>query len=173
MKIEIITGILLIISLFLLTSCKSEKSSLETVDKVDINKFMGDWYVIGVIPNFIEKGAINGLESYKLNEKGNVEITYTLQKNGKKKNMSAKGFIQNKKNTKWKVQFIWPIKFPYYVIDLEENYQYTVIGVPNRKYVWIMSREPQISDKTYNQILARLDKKGYDISKIKRMEQKY
>jgi apolipoprotein D and lipocalin family protein len=173
MKIEIINLLVLIVSLFLLTSCKTEKRTLEPVDSLDINKFMGDWYVVGVIPNFIEKGAKNGLESYRLNDKGNVEITYTLQKNGKNKEMSAKGFIQNEANTIWKVQFIWPIKFPYYVIDLEKNYEYTVIGLPNRKYVWIMSRDPQISDATYNQILARLDNKGYDISKIKRMEQNH
>lgn len=165
------TLILLSVIFLFFMSCKEEENKLEPVKSLNINKFMGDWYVQGLIPNFIEKDAQNGLESYRLNDKGNVEITYTLMKNGKKKKMNAKGFIQNDNNTIWKVQFIWPIRFPYYVIDLEENYQYTVVGVPNRKYVWIMSRDRQMSDETYKAILNRLEKKGYDISKIVRMEQ--
>lgn len=165
------TFILLSVIFLFFMSCKEEENKLEPVKSLNINKFMGDWYVQGLIPNFIEKDAQNGLESYRLNDKGNVEITYTLMKNGKKKKMNAKGFIQNDNNTIWKVQFIWPIRFPYYVIDLEENYQYTVVGVPNRKYVWIMSRDRQMSDETYKAILNRLEKKGYDISKIVRMEQ--
>lgn len=170
MEIKFIATIIILISLAFFMSCKESQPPLKAIDSLDIQKFMGDWYVVGVIPNFIEKGATNGLESYRLDEGGNVRITYTLQKNGKQKKMNAKGFIQNEENTIWKVQFFWPIKFPYYVIDLDENYQYTVIGVPNRKYVWIMSRDSDIPQETYASILDRLEQKGYERSKIIKME---
>lgn len=146
---------------------------MQTVPSLDIHKFMGDWYVIGLIPNVIETDATNGIESYSLNEKGDVEIQYTFKKKGKMKTMTAKAFIQNPENTFWKVQFLWPVKLPYYVIDLDEDYQYTVVGVPNRKFVWIMSRTPEIAPELYAEILRRLAAIGYNLSDIQKMEQKW
>jgi apolipoprotein D and lipocalin family protein len=146
---------------------------METVEQLDIEKFMGDWYVIGIIPNFIEKNATNGVESYSLDEEGNVNIQYTFRKKGKTKTMNAKGFVQDTTNSFWKVQFLWPIKLPYLVIDLAENYSYTVIGVPNKKFVWIMSRDHQMSPEVYGQILKNLETLGYDVSQIKQMEQEW
>ncbi len=158
---------------FFLLSCNSDEADMKTVKQLDINKFMGDWYVTGIIPNFIEKNATNGVESYSLNEKGDVNIQYTFQKNGKTKTMNAKGFVQDETNAVWKVQFIWPLKLPYLVIDLADDYRYTVIGVPNKKFVWIMSRDPQMEETDYNQILDQLKSIGYDTSKIVRMEQNW
>lgn len=167
--IKIFTVMLLV---FLL-SCNQSEGDLDRVKQLNINEFMGDWYVIGIIPNFIEKDAKNGVESYSLNEKGNVDIQYTFIKDGKSKTMNAKGFIQDSTNSFWKVQFLWPVKLPYLVIDLAEDYSYTVIGVPNRKYVWIMARDPHIKDEVYAHILNKLENLGYDIDQIKRMEQNW
>ncbi|MBN2279224.1 MAG: lipocalin family protein [Candidatus Marinimicrobia bacterium] len=161
---------LVLLGIFLL-SCDNEEADLNTVKSLDISKFMGDWYVLAVIPNFIEEGATNGIESYALDNKGNVNIEYTFRKNGKTKTMKARGFVQDGTNAFWKVQFLWPVKLPYLVIDLDENYQYTVIGVPNRKFVWIMAREPQIDEYIYQNILNKLEKTGYDVKLIKPMQQ--
>jgi len=80
--------------------------------------------------------------------------------------------LQHKKQTtEWRVQFIWPIKVPYLIIDLAKNYSYTVIGEPSRKFVWIMSRKPTIDDDVYQNILLKLNQIGYDVSKIKKMPQ--
>jgi len=162
-----------LIFLVIFISCNKNEEAMQAFSGLDIERFMGDWYVIGLAPNFIEEGASNGIESYRLNPKGQVEISYSFIKNGKPKKMSAKGFIQNPENTIWKVQFFWPVKFPYYVLNLDTDYQYTVVGVPNRKYVWIMSRTPEIDDDTYAGILQRLEDIGYMITDIKRMEQKW
>ena len=109
---------------------------LETVDYVDIKRFMGDWYVIANIPTFIEKGATNAIESYKLASDGTVETTFTFFKgspDGPKKVYRPKGFIKNKEtNAEWRMQFIWPFKMPFLIVDLDENYLYTVIGIPSR-----------------------------------------
>lgn len=166
--------ILIIIILLLLSACKGY--DMKTVEKVVIEKFMGDWYVIGIIPNFIEKHAINGIESYELLENNRVKIDYrfTDTKSGKVKHMQPKGWIYNKDtNSEWRVQFLWPLKFPYLIIDLAEDYSYTVIGVPNKKFVWIMARESQMSDETYAMILKRLRTVGYDTEKIVKMLQKW
>ena len=150
---------------------------MQTVDYVDLNRFMGDWYVIAIIPNFVEKDAVNGIESYSLREDGDVDIEYTFSRGelgNKVKRMTARAFIHDRKsNAEWRVRFFWPVKFPYLIIDLDPEYEYTVIGVPNRKYVWIMARMSIIPDETYKAILARLLEKGYDLDKIKKMPQRW
>lgn len=164
--------VLIILSLLTLAACKGY--DMKTVEKVDINRFMGDWYVIGIIPNFIEKHATNGIESYQLLDNDRVKIDYrfTDTRTGKVKHMQPKAWIYNKdSNSEWRVQFLWPLKFPYLIIDLAEDYSYTVIGVPNKKFVWIMSRKPEIPDETYQKILTNLDKIGYKTAKIKKMPQ--
>lgn len=86
--------------------------------------------------------------------------------------MHPKAFIYDlKSKAEWRVQFFWPINFPYLIIDLADDYHYTVIGVPNKKFVWIMAREPKIEDAEYTAILNKLSKVGYDTSKIKKMPQ--
>ena len=154
-----------------------EYAPLETVDYVDIERFMGDWYVIANIPTFIEKRATNAIESYKLNDKGEVETTFTFYEDsprGKKKKYSPKGFIYNTKtNAEWRMQFLWPIKMPFLIIDLDEDYSFTVIGVPNRNYVWIMCREPFINPDIYETIITKLKEVGYDTSKIKMIKQEW
>jgi apolipoprotein D and lipocalin family protein len=161
-----------------LFSCQDDNENMneiKTVPYVDLNKFMGDWYVIANIPTFLEKNATNAVESYKLNSKGEVETTFSFYKNspeGEKKTYYPKGFIVDKKsNAVWKMQFLWPFKLTSLIIDLAVDYSYTVIGVPNRKYVWIMSRKPELSEKTYKSILEKLESIGYDLSKIKKLPQ--
>lgn len=161
-----------IITLLLITfvSAQNDNAELETVDYVDVDRFMGIWYVIGVIPTFVEKDAVNAVEKYELNEDGDIDITFTHYKKeptGEFKEYHPKGFIYDKNtNAEWRVQFLWPLKFKYLVIDLAEDYRYTVIGVPNRKYLWIMARDTKLNAEDYSNIKNRLVEQGYDISKI-------
>ena len=150
---------------------------LITVAKVDIERFMGDWYVIANIPTFLEKNATNAIESYRQNSKGQIETTFTFfqdNPSGRKKVYKPTGFIYNSEtNAEWRMQFIWPFKAPFLIIDLDDDYSYTVIGVPNRKYVWIMSREPILSDDIFSEITQKLAVIGYDISKIQKIVQEW
>ena len=162
--------ILIAIILTTMVFAKNNVEELKTVEFVDIERFLGDWYVVGVIPTFAEKDAVNAIERYELNDKGNIDITFTHYKkspDGKYKEYHPKGFIFDKKtNAEWRVQFFWPFKFKYLVIDLAEDYRYTVIGVPNRKYVWIMARDTMLSEEDNKLIREKLSDQGYDISKI-------
>lgn len=157
-------------------STTENKEPLHTVTHVDIPKFMGDWYVIANIPTFVEEGATNAIESYSWNEKEqriDVDFRYNkLTPEGELKKYPQKAWIYDKKtNAEWRVQPWWPLKFAYLVIDLAPDYSYTVIGVPSRKYVWIMARNSTLDKAVYQQILARLENLGYDISKIQKVPQ--
>ena len=169
----------LFLILFLI-GCSTSKVSwdpLQTVPYVDINRFMGDWYVIANIPTFIEKRATNAIESYKLNNQGEIETTFSFfqdSPSGKKKVYRPKGFIHNSQtNAEWRMQFVWPFKMPFLIIDLDPDYSYTVIGYPSRDFVWIMAREPQIPKETYKVIIQKLENVGYDLSKIKMVPQRW
>jgi apolipoprotein D and lipocalin family protein len=149
---------------------------IHTVETVDLNRFMGDWYVIANIPTFIEKDAYNAMESYRLDEDGTVATTFRFNKgsmDGPLKEYTPRGFIRDKSsNAVWGMQFIWPFKAEYRIIYLNEDYSITVIGRTKRDYVWIMSREPAISDEEYAFLKDFLQEQGYDIEKLQKVQQK-
>jgi apolipoprotein D and lipocalin family protein len=159
----------------LLTGCQSMKP-IHTVAQVDIERFMGDWFVIANIPTFIEKDAFNAMESYRLGDDGTILTRFTFNKgdfDGPQKKYTPRGFIRDKSsNAVWGMQFIWPFKAEYRIIYLDADYTTTVIGRTKRDYVWIMSRTPSISDRTYQDILKFLASQDYDVEKIQRVPQR-
>ena len=147
----------------------------KVVDTVDVQRFLGPWYVIALMPSPFEKNAVNGIETYSLDEKGNIRVEYVLFKGspgGKRTVMRQKGWILDKtKNSEWEIQPLWPLRLPYLIIDLAEDYRYTVIGTNNFKYLWIMARKPVLSAADYDAIVARLAARGYNVADIKKMPQ--
>jgi apolipoprotein D and lipocalin family protein len=175
MKTDYSAMIRLVICGLLLTGCQSMKP-IQTVSEVDIDRFMGDWFVIANIPTFIEKDAYNAMESYRLDDDGTILTTFTFNKggfDGPQKKYSPRGFIRDKSsNAVWGMQFIWPFKAEYRIIYLDADYTTTVIGRTKRDYVWIMSRARSISDQNYQDILKFLASQDYDVEKIQRVPQR-
>jgi len=170
-------------ALALLAGCASNPMPPLTAqsEPIEIEKFMGDWYVIGfipvTIPGFSEEGAHNGMESYELTDDGTILTTYRFRKgsfDGKQKEFTPKGWVYNTEtNTEWRMQFIWPFKAAYLVAYVDPAYQETIIGVPNRKYVWLMTREPNPGDETYEGLVKRSSDMGYDTSLIQKVPQSW
>jgi apolipoprotein D and lipocalin family protein len=166
-------------TLIILASCATttKEPFQETEEYVDIERFTGNWYVIALLPTAFEKDAANGIENYSLTEEGNIRVQYTFRKNspqGKEKVMTQKGWIYNKEsNADWRVRPLWPLKLPYYILEIDEDYQYTVIGTNNFKYLWIMSRNPKMDEQLLQQISSRMTARGYDMSEIQYMEQRW
>jgi apolipoprotein D and lipocalin family protein len=157
--------IVLCIALIFVGACQSNKP-LKTVDYVDIQRFMGDWFVIANIPTFLEKDAYNPLESYRLDDDGSIATTFSFNAgamDGEKKVYKPRGFIANTEtNAEWGMQFLWPIKADYRIVYLDEDYQHTVIGRNNLDYVWIMARQPKISKKMMKELTQFVASLGYD-----------
>jgi len=152
------------------------KPPLRTVSHVDLPRFMGDWYVIGMIPWIVEKDNVGTMDVYTPRPDGRIDVRYVFHKkslDAPRQEMRAVATVIDKKtNAEWAVQFLWPFKAPYLVIDLSPDYRHTVIGHPSRNLVWIMSRQRSMSEVDYNAILQRLSEQGYDISRIVRVPQK-
>lgn len=150
---------------------------METVDYVDLEEFMGRWYVIANIPTIIEKGAHNAVETYEMNDDGTVATTFTFRKggfDGKLKEYNPKGFVlDTESNARWGMRFVWPLKSDYRIVYLDDDYATTVIGRQARDFLWIMARTPTISDDKYREIVEFTAGLGYDTSKIKRVPQRW
>ncbi len=169
---------LLIALVFTVGACSvMPEKNLDTVDYVDIERFMGDWYVIANIPTFIEKDAYNAIESYQLNESGNIDTTFSFNAggfDGERKVYHPTGFIKdNQTNSVWEMQFIWPFKADYRIVYLNDDYSVTVIGRNKRDYVWIMARAPEINPELYTELIQFLKDEAYDTSKIQKVPQKW
>ena len=167
----------LAIALLMMTGCAASLPPLKTVDKVDIKRFMGPWYVIACIPTSIETESYNGVETYTLNPDGTIDTVFTFRKggfDGPLKSYNPRGFIVDTvNNSTWGMQFIWPIKAEYLITHLNEDYTQTVIGRNKRDYVWIMARTPQIPEGDYLRLVKELEEQGYDISKLRKVPQRW
>lgn len=162
----------------LLGACAShERPPLETVDYVDIERFMGDWYVIAHIPTFLEDEAFNAVERYDLKDDGTIATTFTFRQggfDGEQKRYEPRGFVLDEQsNAIWGMRFVWPIKADYRVIYLDEDYQTTIIGREKRDFVWLMSREPVMDEAGYAKALGVIKAAGYDLDKLREVPQKW
>ncbi len=170
---------MIMISMTLLAGgCQStgRQPPLEAMDrKVDLERYMGDWHVIANIPTFIERGAHNAVETYELNEDGTIATTFRFNRgsfDGPVRTLRPKGFVHNTEtNAEWRMRFIWPFKAAFLIIHLDEDYETTIVGVPSRSYLWIMARDPVISDETYRKLLDVAASTGHDVGKIQRVPQ--
>lgn len=154
-----------------------DRKPLETVSKVDLARFVGDWFVIGVIPTFLEKGAHNAVESYALQPDGTIATTFTFRKggfDGPMKQYHPTGFVRpDPSNAVWGMQFVWPIKAEYLIVYLDDDYTTTVIARNKRDHAWIMSRTPTMPEPRYQELVKQLVSWGYEGDDFVRVPQRW
>lgn len=148
---------------------------LEVVNQVDINRYMGRWYEIAKYPNSFERGCSNVTADYTLKNDGSVKVVNICRSpDGKTETRRIEGFAtiaDRTTNAKLTVYFFYPFGAPYWVIDLDEDYRYAVVGEPSRNFLWILSRTPTLDPAIYDQIVQRLPAKGYDPARLEMMPQ--
>ena len=165
----------LLISTFSISSAFAEEKRLEAVSNLDLKKFQGVWYEIAHNPWFPENNCFSMIAHYKLIKDKKIEVTNICRKNGFDGEISKiKGkawLVDPNINSKWEVQFIWPFTLDYWVIDLEEDYKYAVIGEPDKENIWILSRKPIMKKSLLVKIIKKTKMKGYDLSNLILMPQ--
>jgi apolipoprotein D and lipocalin family protein len=161
--------------LLVMTITTLNAQKLQTVPNVDLNKYAGKWYEIASYPQTFQKGCHCTTAEYTLSEKGYMIVENRCNRdsvNGKQSYIKGKAFVEkNSGNAKLKVQFFWPFKAKYWIIDLADDYSYAVVSHPNKKYLWILSRKSKMDDKVYQEIISRLKLKGFDLSRLQKTEQ--
>lgn len=161
---------------FLLLGMKTMTlAPIAVAPRVELQAFMGDWYVIANIPTSFEKGAHNAMESYQLNPDGTIATTFTYRKggfDGPLKTMKPKGFVRdNESNAVWGMQFLWPFRSEYLIAYVSPDYTQTIIARSKRDYVWIMARTPQVDAATYARLVDAAVAMGYPRERIQKVPQ--
>jgi len=145
---------------------------LQTVQYVELDKYLGKWYEIAAFPQSFEKGCSQTYAEYSLNNDGSIHVKNTCIKNGKVKVAEGKATVTDKStNAKLDVQFFWPFKGKYWIIGLGHDYSYALVGHPNRKYLWILGRKPVMDSQTYNYLVTLAANKGFDVRDLVKTEQ--
>ncbi len=154
----------LLSSLFLFAGCADKNySSLETAKGVDLDKYLGKWYEVARYENWFEKGCLGATAEYTLRDEKIDVLNSCFDKNGQKlKDAKGVAKIVSDDNSKLKVSFFWPFYGDYWILMLADDYRYSVVGEPSRKYFWILSRTKEISPKDKQEILSKMPSLGYD-----------
>ena len=159
------------------TSMVEEYKSI-TVKELDLDRFMGKWYVIASIPTWFETSATNAVEVYEKIDEKTIHVSFTYrdkEPSGPLKEMTQTAYIMDEETKAyWKIRPFWPLLFDYLVIDLdEENYQYTTIGRPGKQNLWIMARKPEISEGLLESLIHKAVKEGYRKESILKVRQEW
>lgn len=159
--------ILFAIMFSLSTRAQKEPS---VVSSVDLKRYMGTWYEIARLPNFFERKLKCASATYTLREDGKITV---LNKGNyitnPEKTTSAEGvaWIPDINSPgKLKVQFFWPFSGDYWIMELDKDYRYVLVGDPSRKYLWILNREKEMAESTFNTLLQKAIDNGYDVKSI-------
>jgi apolipoprotein D and lipocalin family protein len=156
-----------------LAGCASTRPPLPTVPRLDLERFMGDWYVVAHIPASLEKNAFDAVESYRLEDDGSIATTYVFREgghDGERKRYTPRGFVRDREtNATWGMQFVWPIRMEYLVVHVDEAYSESIIGRTDRDHVWVMTRRPDVSRADHDRLAGLVAGMGYDVSKLRRV----
>ncbi len=147
----------------------ARSAALRTVEHVDLSRYVGKWYEIARYPNRFQRNCQSDTSAtYTLRKDGKVQVVNTcLEKNGKMKTARGTAHIADKQtNAKLRVTFFWPFYGDYWVVGLDPEYRYAIVGEPQRKYLWILSRTPEMTGDMYRQALEQVQALGYDPARL-------
>jgi apolipoprotein D and lipocalin family protein len=144
---------------------------------VNLQRFMGDWYVVGFIPVDTVLGsdasAHNALQSYRLGTDGRIASTYSFRRGSFTASVTtahSTATVSDKASSAvWSVTFLWPFKSTSVVVHVDDAYETTVVGVPDRSHVWLMARRPDVPEAKYAELVAIAARAGFDTSLIRRV----
>jgi apolipoprotein D and lipocalin family protein len=144
---------------------------LSTVPHVDLTRYMGVWHEIARIDHSFQKGCIKSSATYSLLPDGEVEVINRCvnEKDGRLREAKGRAWsVDPESNARLKVSFFWPFRGDYWIVDLGKEYEYAVVGAPNRQYLWILARQPVIDESVYKGILERLATQGFPVDQLVR-----
>jgi len=150
----------------------AEEPPLEVVESVDLDRYLGTWYEIASYPAWFQRGCTAVTAQYSLRDDGLIRVVNSCNKgslDGKLKQSTGRAkVVDGSNNAKLKVSFFGPFWGDYWIVDLDPKYRWAVVGVPSRKYLWILSRTRSMDEALYQEIVGRLQAKGYDKARLVR-----
>jgi apolipoprotein D and lipocalin family protein len=154
-----------------LVACQSAQPPLDVVADVDLQRYTGTWYEIASFPQYFQRGCVASQANYSLRADGRIDVLNQCR------DQSLDGELRQAEGIAWvvdpsdskaklKVQFFWPFSGDYWIIDLDPDYSYAVIGNPSREYLWILSRTPTMPPDQYARVLEKVESHGYPLDRL-------
>lgn len=153
-----------------LSSCKIQHEMIDktVVDDLSIEQYLGTWYEIARFDHSFERGLVGVTANYSLRDDGKIKVVNSGYKNNLDGELSVaegKAKIPDPEvPAKLKVSFFWIFYSDYYVLELDDDYQWAIVGSSSDKYLWILSRTPHIDQQLYEKLLRKISQRGYDTS---------
>ena len=146
---------------------KENYNTPEVVPHVELKKYLGKWYEIAHLPARFQEGCTDTTATYALSEDGSISVLNECIRSGKVKQAKGKAKVVDKNSgAKLKVTFFWPFYGDYWIINLGKDYDYAVVGTPDHKYLWILSRTPQMDDNLFSRLIESVKSKGFDVNNL-------
>ena len=166
-----------LIALTTLVSCQtSAPPNAKPVTGFEVDRYLGTWYEISKYPVSFEEGLVGVKAEYSLREDGDIRVLnsgYRDNFDGELSTAEGHAWLSDAAEpSKLRVRFFWPFHGAYWVIALDPAYQWSVVGEPDRGYLWILSRTPTMAAGTYDRIVAMIHELGYDTSRLEKMPQR-
>lgn len=155
------------VSLFFV-SCATKQTDVKTVEKVDSQRYLGDWYEIARYEHRFQKDCKNVKANYSLRDDKKIQVVNSCTKisTNEFKDAKAVAYSVDETNSKLKVSFFRPFYGDYWILDLDKDYKYAIIGTPTKEYLWILSREKIMDKELLNKLLTKITAMGFDKSKL-------
>ena len=152
----------------------STASEVATVEAVDLDRYLGLWYEIASFPAWFQRGCTATTAEYSLRDDGLIRVVNSCRKgsvDGKlKQSVGRAKVVDPETNAKLKVSFFGPFWGDYWILDLDPAYRWAVVGVPSRRYLWILSRTPTLDPQLLARIIEPLEGMGFDLTRLRRTE---
>jgi apolipoprotein D and lipocalin family protein len=150
-----------------------EARPLQTVPQVDLDRYLGRWYEIAKYPHRFQEGCVASTATYARLSVGRIRVENecregTLDGKVRRATGVAEIVTGDPSNARLTVQFFWPFRGDYWIIELDADYRFAVVGHPSREYLWILSRHPHLEEGVYQELLRKIEARGYDLSRIQR-----
>ena len=159
----------LLLVLLLCSLTVSGADFLPVFKKVDLKRYIGRWHEIARLPMFFQRNCVSDVTAdYSLRPDGKIGVlNQCRQKDGTLSTASgAARFVDQSTNAKFKVSFFWPFSGDYWILELGPNYEYAMVGEPRRKYLWILSRQPNLNEEIYLELVTKAKLLGFDTSRL-------
>ena len=165
----------LVLLVFFAMACAQRGAPPRTVESLDLGRYAGTWYEIASFPSWFQRDCVATQATYTLRDDGQVGVANACREktlDGKWNGIEGVAWPAVPGDfTKLKVQFFWPLRGDYWVLALDPEYRWSLVGHPNRDYLWVLSRTRALDDATYAQILKLASAQGYDVTRLAKTPQ--
>ncbi len=152
-------------------AAKDKTAAPAVVSHVDLDRYLGTWYEISTIPARFQKDCVAVSATYTRRADGRIDVVNACRVktlDGRFKSVRGRAWVVDPAtNAKLKVQFFWPFRGDYWILELDPEYGWVVVGSPDRKYLWILGRRRTMDPALYGELVSRAAAKGFDTAKLR------